>query len=79
LTFSELAGGNYSIDEICSTWCYAEADRTDSEGYLVVEPGEVTHVNVWNCGIDNVVKQPSNFSNSWVGPVADLSTELVGQ
>ncbi len=71
LVFGGLQNGTYQIDEIDAHWCYATADRTDAEGYLVVDNADVT-VWVYNCGVTQPKPKPVDFPNTGVGPSAAL-------
>jgi LPXTG-site transpeptidase (sortase) family protein len=67
LVFGGLPNGVYQIDEIDGAWCYATADRTDAQGYLVVENHDVT-VWVYNCGIEVPKPTPVKYPNTGAGP-----------
>jgi LPXTG-site transpeptidase (sortase) family protein len=73
LRFTDLEPGTYQLDEIGGKWCFASADRTDDEGYLVVETGEETTATVYNCGQKVVTKQPKTFPNTGVGQSAQTA------
>ncbi len=70
-----LLPGTYEIDELGAKWCYASADYTDADGYLVVESGVTTHVAVYNCGFTPPTKTPVKYPNTGVGPA---SAEISG-
>ncbi|HEY7031408.1 MAG TPA: sortase, partial [Thermomicrobiales bacterium] len=70
LSWYGLQAGTYQIDEIGGTWCYAVADHTDKNGYLVVGAGEETTVTVYNCGVNTKPKPPKKFPNTGVAPGA---------
>lgn len=70
LSWVGLDPGTYDIDEIGATWCYASADRTDSDGNLVVVAGNETTVWVYNCGKKAPTKKPTTFPNTGIGQVA---------
>jgi LPXTG-site transpeptidase (sortase) family protein len=69
LTFDGLQDGIYQVDEIESSWCYATADYTDAQGYLVVENNDVT-VWVYNCGITLPKPKPVEYPNTGSAPSA---------
>lgn len=70
LTFVGLLPGTYELDELGATWCAASADYTDASGYLVVDYGTTTHVDVFNCGIKLEPKDPVKYPNTGAGPNA---------
>ncbi len=72
LVFGGLQNGTYQIDEIDGHWCYATADRTDEQGYLIVENHDVT-VWVYNCGIELPKPKPHEYPNTGAGPSGALA------
>jgi hypothetical protein len=67
-----LPAGAYTIDEHPGEWCYATATMTDLEGNVVVNDGETTEVDVFNCGPkDEGKKSPiKKFPNTGIDPAA---------
>ncbi len=76
LTWSDLAPGVYQIDEVGGEWCYAAAEHTDADGFLIVTAGETTHVSIWNCGIAHDVKTPSKYPNTVFAPLFLVQTGI---
>ena len=72
LVFSGLQNGTYQIDELDASWCYATADYTDQQGYLLVNDADVT-VWVYNCGIVQPKPTPVTYPNTGVAPGASQS------
>ncbi len=73
LGWDGLQAGTYQIDEIGGQWCYAVADNTDDNGYLIVDAGEETHVTVYNCGVKTKPKKPGKFPNTGAAPGAAMA------
>jgi hypothetical protein len=48
--FSELAPGAYLLQPEGTLWCYAESDRVDADGNVLVEAGLESHVWSFVCG-----------------------------
>ena len=59
LTFTGLKNGAYSLDETTGDWCYAEADRVDAGGNVLVSNGGNTDVFIYNCSTSRVRTLPS--------------------
>jgi LPXTG-site transpeptidase (sortase) family protein len=80
LSWVGLEPGTYELDEVGTKWCYASADRTDSDGNLVVATGKETTVWVYNCGKKAPTKKPTKFPNTGVGQsaVEPALTEATG-
>jgi LPXTG-site transpeptidase (sortase) family protein len=66
LSFGGLADGRYQIDELGGPWCHAVADRTDKDGYLVVDDDE-RMVWIYNCNVQTETKQPVQYPNTGAG------------
>ena len=49
LTFAPLDAGTYQLTLSDDTWCHAESDNVDSEGNVIVVPGQQTHVWIFMC------------------------------
>jgi hypothetical protein len=48
--FGELTAGTYQLRPEGAPWCYAESDRVDANGSILVEPGLESHVWSFVCG-----------------------------
>src|SRR5215204_692342 len=48
--FGELPAGTYQLQPAGTVWCYAESDRVDENGNILVEPGVESHVWSFVCG-----------------------------
>jgi hypothetical protein len=48
--FGELAPGAYLLQPEATLWCYAESDRVDADGNVLVEAGLESHVWSFVCG-----------------------------
>ena len=48
--FGELRPGTYLLQPEGTIWCYAESDRVDANGNVLVEPGLESHVWSFVCG-----------------------------
>jgi hypothetical protein len=48
--FGELAAGTYQLQPEGTIWCYAESDRVDENGNILVEAGLESHVWSFVCG-----------------------------
>ena len=48
--FGDLAAGTYQLQPGGTTWCYAESDRVDDKGNILVESGLESHVWSFVCG-----------------------------
>jgi hypothetical protein len=48
--FGELSAGTYQLQPEGTTWCYAESDRVDENGNIMVESGLESHVWSFVCG-----------------------------
>jgi hypothetical protein len=48
--FGELTAGTYQLQPEGTPWCYAESDRVDANGSILVEPGLESHVWSFVCG-----------------------------
>jgi LPXTG-site transpeptidase (sortase) family protein len=80
LSWTGLANGSYELNEIDREWCYAEASRSDANGYIEVVAGEETTVWVYNCGVTTPLKQPAKYPNTGAGGAviaADVSAAPV--
>ena len=48
--FGALPPGTYQLQPEGTLWCYAESDRVDTNGNVLVEPGLESHVWSFVCG-----------------------------
>ena len=81
---SGLAAGAYSVTEKDYVWCKAVSSRVDADGNVVIEEGQETVLEVYNCtGDTETEKDPpvKKFPNTGAGdltPGADDEIILLG-
>jgi hypothetical protein len=49
LTFDSLEAGTYQLTRNDVSWCHAESDNVNSEGEVIISPGERTNVWIFTC------------------------------